>query len=118
MPETGEITMAKQQYRQTRDNYTLHFNDDNKDVVWTTGNLRRFLRNLWNANPVLHKYNEDRDARSFAIRVARNAFVSMHNTQSNTVKFYLVHKNAGPEARAMYSGTISRNVMKSAKVLD
>ena len=110
--------MAKrQEFRQYRDNYTLKFNDDEQGVVWTTGNLQRVLRNLWNANQILRELNPDRTARDFAIRIGRNMTNRLLKTGGVVAPFYLVPVHAKAQYRNLYAGTITRNVMKAAKVL-
>lgn len=110
--------MAKrQEFRQNRDSYTLRFNDDEQGVVWTTGNLTRFLRNLWNANPILRKLNKDRTARDFANRISSSMYTSLYNSGTGTSNFYLVPRNTKGVYRTLYAGTVTRNVMKATKVL-
>lgn len=113
--------MAKrQEFRQYCDNYTLKFNDDEQGVVWTTGNLHRFLRNLWNANPILRELNPDRTARDFAIRIGKNIGVALNlNAKKGKgyANFYLVPSSVLKCYRDAYSGTVSRNAMKAVKVL-
>jgi hypothetical protein len=110
--------MAKKEYRQHCDSYTLHFNDDGEGVVWTTGNLQRFLRNLYHANPILRQLNHGISAKEFAKSVADRSMSVMCQMGRSVANFYLVPRSAGVGARELYSGTISRNVMKSAKVID
>ena len=111
--------MAKK-YREHRDNYTLRFNDDTDGVVWTTGNLLRFLRNLWNANPILRELNPDRTARDFALRVGASMYKNMRYADKRgwgAGNFYLVPMTAAKKYQDAYAGKITRNVMKAAKVL-
>lgn len=109
----------KKEFKEYRDNYTLRFNDDEAGVTWTTGNLSRFLRNLWNANPVLRENNPDRTAREFALRVGHMMVSSLTyqttKKECSTANFYLVPRAC--KYRNLYAGTITKNVMKATKVI-
>ena len=105
----------RKEYRSSRDNYVLTFNDDEEGVSWTTGNLSRFLRNLWVSNPILQKLNPEKNAYDYALRMVSNIGSSLYLSENITVNFYLVPRSAD-EYRAAYSGTITRNTSKSMKL--
>jgi hypothetical protein len=120
MATLEEVMAKKNEFRQYRDNYTLRFNDDAEGVVWTTGNLQRFLRNLWNANPILRELNPDKTARAYALRIGRTVNVALYRsakTGKGYANFYLVPHTVLKCYRDSYSGIISRNAMKAVKVL-
>ena len=87
------MSRKKNFHRECCDNYTLTFNDDESGVVWTTGNLNRFLRTLWNANPILRELNPDRTAKAFALRMSIRMFDSLYRSEKkgrHNANFYLV----------------------------
>ena len=96
--------------RSTRDFYILKFEDEDYKVSWRTGNLRRFLRNLFTDNKVLRDAWPKLNAIQFAVKMANNITYNLRShkikNNVNACPFYLLPYSH--VSRFYYMGMIER----------
>ena len=107
----------KDEVRSNRDYYILKFEDEDYKISWRTGNLKRFMRNLFNDNKVLRDAWPNHTAKTFARAKISTISSALNNYKSkngvNACPFYLLPKNH--VSRLYYMGLIERRSPEKLK---
>lgn len=110
--------MAKVKQKEYRDYYILKFKDEEFSTDWKTGNLSRFMRNLWNVNEVLRtawKKEGVKTDKEFSTKMVVRACARFlyHQGKTNTITVYFLPKSH--EAYDSCYATITRFVPNALK---